>query len=77
MLVNPKYIHLLKEPFGLLIEESKVNKERVLPFIEKSDKVVTVGDTTTDKLVKFGFTPNLSIIDNKEKRILKKKFFLF
>lgn len=71
MLVNPKYIHLLKEPFGLLIEESKVNKERVLPFIEKSDKVVTVGDTTTDKLVKFGFTPNLSIIDNKEKRILK------
>jgi GTP-dependent dephospho-CoA kinase len=71
MLVNPKYRNLLKEPFGLLIEEDGVNRERILLYIEKSIKIVTVGDTTTDKLLNFGFIPNLSIIDNKEKRILK------
>ncbi|MGN6821782.1 MAG: GTP-dependent dephospho-CoA kinase family protein [Candidatus Nitrosocosmicus sp.] len=71
MLVNPKYRNLLKEPFGLLIEEDGVNRERILVYIEKSIKIVTVGDTTTDKLLNFGFIPNLYIIDNKEKRILK------
>ncbi len=71
MLVNPKYRNLLKEPFGLLIEEDGVNRERILLYIEESIKIVTVGDTTTDKLLNFGFIPNLSIIDNKEKRILK------
>ncbi|MGN6349502.1 MAG: GTP-dependent dephospho-CoA kinase family protein [Candidatus Nitrosocosmicus sp.] len=61
---------MLKEPFGLLIEEDGVNRERILLYIKKSIKIVTVGDTTTDKLLNFGFIPNLSIIDNKEKRIL-------
>ncbi|MGN6629697.1 MAG: DUF359 domain-containing protein, partial [Candidatus Nitrosocosmicus sp.] len=62
---------MLKEPFGLLIKEDGVNRERILLYIKKSIKIVTVGDTTTDKLLNFGFIPNLSIIDNKEKRILK------
>ena len=73
MLINPKFVNLLKEPFGILIKEDKVNKEILFPFISKSTKIVTVGDTTTEKLLKFGYIPNLSVIDNKEKRILKNK----
>ena len=73
MLINSKYVYLLKEPFGVLIKEEQVNKEILFPFISKSYKVVTVGDTTTENLLKFGYMPNLSIIDNKEKRILKNK----
>jgi len=71
MQVNPKYNDLLKEPFGELIKENEVSKERIHPFIKKSDKIITVGDTTTERFVKFGFIPDLSIIDNKEKRIIK------
>ena len=77
MIVNPKYLYLLKEPFGILIEENNVNRENISSFIERSNKIVTVGDTTTAKLLKLGFIPNLSIIDNKEKRIFKNKFIEF
>jgi uncharacterized protein (UPF0218 family) len=73
MIINSKFVNLLKEPFGILIKEDMVNKEILFPFISKSNKIVTVGDTTTEKLLKLGFIPNLSIIDNKEKRILKNK----
>jgi GTP-dependent dephospho-CoA kinase len=73
MQVNPKHTDLLKEPFGELIKESEVSKEKIQPFIKRSNKVITVGDTTTEKFVKFGFIPDLSIIDNKEKRMAKDK----
>jgi len=73
MLVNPKYADLLKEPFGILIKENEVDKEKLYPFIKKSIKIITVGDTTTEKLVTFGYIPDLSIIDNKEKRVIKSK----
>ena len=73
MQVNPKHTDLLKEPFGELIKENEVNKEKIQPFIKRSNKVITVGDTTTEKFVKFGFIPDLSIIDNKEKRMAKDK----
>jgi GTP-dependent dephospho-CoA kinase len=73
MQVNPKHTDLLKEPFGELIKENDVSKEKIQPFIKRSNKVITVGDTTTEKFVKFGFIPDLSIIDNKEKRTVKDK----
>ncbi|MBA3749383.1 MAG: GTP-dependent dephospho-CoA kinase family protein [Nitrosopumilus sp.] len=73
MLINPKYADLLKEPFGILIRENEVDKEKLYPFIKKSVKIITVGDTTTEKLVAFGYIPDLSIIDNKEKRMIKSK----
>jgi GTP-dependent dephospho-CoA kinase len=71
MQVNPKYNDPLKKPFGELIKENEVSKEKIHPFIKKSSKIITVGDKTTEKFVKFGFIPDLSIIDNKEKRITK------
>jgi GTP-dependent dephospho-CoA kinase len=71
MLINPRYSNLLKEPFGLLIKENEVTKTKIYAFINESAKIVTVGDTTTQKFVEFGYTPDLSIIDNKEKRKTK------
>ncbi len=73
MRVNPKYSNLLKEPFGMLIKENEVNKEKIYQIIRKSDKIVTVGDTTTQKFIEFGYIPDLSIIDYKEKRVMKSK----
>ena len=71
MLINPRYSNLLKEPFGLLIKENEVTKTKIYAFINESVKIVTVGDTTTQKFIEFGYTPDLSIIDNKEKRKTK------
>lgn len=73
MLINPHYSNLLKEPFGRLIKDNKVDKENIFPFIKNSNKIITVGDTTTEKFIEFGYIPNLSIIDNKEKRMMKTK----
>jgi GTP-dependent dephospho-CoA kinase len=73
MQVNPKHTDLLKEPFGELIKENDVSKKKIQSFIKRSNKVITVGDTTTEKFVKFGFIPDLSIIDNREKRTVKDK----
>ncbi|HEY6537219.1 MAG TPA: DUF359 domain-containing protein [Candidatus Nitrosocosmicus sp.] len=69
MLINSCNNDLLKEPFGILIPDSEITKEKIFSFIKDSEKIVTVGDTTTKKFLDFGFIPNLSIIDNKEKRI--------
>ena len=61
----------------VLIKEGAVTKELLYPFIRKSNKIITVGDTTTEKFVEFGYIPDLSIIDNKEKRIMKSKIIEF
>jgi uncharacterized protein (UPF0218 family) len=71
MHLNPKYSELLKVPFGILIVEGNANKEALIDFIEKAEKIITVGDTTTEKFVKFGFIPDISVIDGKEKRKIK------
>jgi GTP-dependent dephospho-CoA kinase len=77
MLINPYYSHLLKVPFGRLIKDNKVDKDTIFPFIKNSNKIITVGDTTTEKFVEFGYNPDLSIIDNKEKRMMKTKLLEF
>ncbi len=70
MLINSCNNDLLKEPFGILIHDDEITKEKIFSFIKDSEKIITVGDTTTKKFLDFGFIPNLSIIDNKEKRIV-------
>lgn len=70
MLINPCNIDLLKEPFGIVIRNAEITKRKILSLVKDSKKIITVGDTTTKKFLNFGFIPNLSIIDNKEQRIL-------
>jgi uncharacterized protein (UPF0218 family) len=72
MRINSNFVYLLKEPFGVLIKEKEIDKMMVNQFVERSNKIITVGDTTTEKLVNYGFIPDLSVIDNKEKRVPKK-----
>jgi GTP-dependent dephospho-CoA kinase len=77
MLINPHYSYLLKAPFGILIKDNNVDKDKIFSFIKNSKKIITVGDTTTERFIEFGYTPDLSIIDNKEKRIRKTKLLGF
>lgn len=73
MRINLDYAGLLKAPFGILIKEKEVDEIKINQFVKRAHKIITVGDTTTDRLVGFGHIPDLSVIDNKEKRVIKSK----
>lgn len=58
----------LKTPMGLLIKDSEVTKENILRTMPKDAFLITVGDATTEKMIKFGLDPSLQIVDSMEKR---------
>ena len=61
-------IRTLKEPFGNLVMDRDVTKEKIRSSLKNVNKVVSVGDATTHTLISFDITPDLSIIDGKERR---------
>ncbi|MGI0047893.1 MAG: GTP-dependent dephospho-CoA kinase family protein [Nitrosotalea sp.] len=58
----------LKEPMGILLQDSEATKENILKTIPKDAFLITVGDATTEKMIKFGLVPSLQIVDSVEKR---------
>ena len=59
----------LKTPLGRLVLESDPNQEEIIRETYANSLIITVGDATTEKLVKMGLVPFLQIIDGQEKRI--------
>ena len=57
-----------KTPLGVLLPIGEDNKENIQKYLSKNSYVVTVGDQTTEKMIKFGLIPSLKIIDGFEKR---------
>lgn len=57
----------LKKPLGILIKDSDATKENILKNIQGLF-VITVGDATTEKLIKYGIIPSLQVVDGLEKR---------
>ncbi len=58
----------LKNPLGTLLKEKNVTKENVLEFLLPGTYLVTIGDATTEKMLRFGITPSLQIVDGLEQR---------
>lgn len=75
MILDPTKLDLLKEPFGTLVKDNEVSIELLTEILKKAPKVIAVGDTTTEKLVGFGFVPDISVTDCKEKRVIKTSKF--
>jgi len=69
--IDQSQLNLLKEPFGVLIKDDNINKESLIGEIGRANKIITVGDTTTEKFVRLGYIPDISVVDGKEKRIKK------
>jgi uncharacterized protein (UPF0218 family) len=40
-------------------------------MLEGSKKIITVGDATTERLLSFGITPDIAVIDGVERRSLR------
>jgi GTP-dependent dephospho-CoA kinase len=73
--IDQSHLGLLKEPFGKLIKNDTINKESLNREFGRAHKIITIGDTTTEKLVLLGYIPDISVVDGKEKRIKKPKIF--
>jgi len=66
--LTPELRTRLKQPLGILIRGSFVETMKILGKViqdEKPSAVISVGDTVSRNLAKKGFTPRLSIVDNK------------
>jgi uncharacterized protein (UPF0218 family) len=64
--ITDKYI--LKRPFGTLVPEQDITKQKILSMLEGVTKIFTVGDATTERLVSFGITPDIAVVDGLERR---------
>ena len=62
----------LKEPFGVLIKDEDATKEKIKGLLKDAKKVVSIGDSTTDRLIFFDLLPDVSVIDNRERRLKRK-----
>lgn len=56
-------------PLGILLKDSDVTRENILKNIPLESFVISVGDATTEKLIKCGIIPSLQIVDGVEKRV--------
>jgi GTP-dependent dephospho-CoA kinase len=61
--------YILKRPFGELVLEKDISKQRILSLLEGAKKIITVGDATTERLISFGITPDIAVIDGLERRL--------
>lgn len=68
MPLSPKDAQLLKQPFGTLIPDKQVTKQKIASMLKGANKVIAVGDATTERLVSFGIRPDIAVIDGKERR---------
>lgn len=58
----------LKKPLGILLLDSVADKIHISQNIPAGSFIITVGDATTEKMIRFGFNPSLQIVDSVEKR---------
>ena len=69
MPLRDEHINILKKPFGELIKQEEISKQKIFSLVKHSKALITVGDATTEKIISFDLTPDLSIIDCIERRI--------
>jgi len=74
MPINPKDVYLLKQPFGTLIPDKQVTKQKLTSMLKGTNQIITVGDATTDRLVSFGIVPDIAVIDGRERRARRSSY---
>lgn len=65
-------IDALKKPFGTLVPDAQVTRQKILSLTKGTIKLIAVGDATTERLLGFGITPDLAVVDGKERRHVRK-----
>jgi uncharacterized protein (UPF0218 family) len=60
--------YILKRPFGTLVADQDITKEKISTMLHGAKKIFTVGDATTARLISFGITPDIAVVDGLERR---------
>ena len=68
MPINSKDAQLLKQPFGTLVLDKEVTKQKIASMLKGARKIIAVGDATTERLISFGILPDVAVIDGRERR---------
>ena len=71
MLTGASKENPLKKPFGTLVVEKEINKGKIMLMLDSATKIITVGDATTERIVSFGITPDIAVIDGVERRSVR------
>jgi len=58
----------LKNPLGILINDNDPNKKNIIKEFTTESIIITVGDRTTENMLRLGIKPQIQIIDGFEKR---------
>ncbi len=66
-----EYRQKFTNPLGILLRNKQSDKNTIKTLLNDS-QFITIGDTTTEKLLNFNLIPSIQIIDNNEKRIARK-----
>lgn len=67
--VQKEIIDLLRKPLGEVISYEQVEKHKIIDLRHTTRKFITVGDTTTAKVISFNIVPDVSVVDGFEKRL--------
>lgn len=59
---------ILKQPFGTLVPDKEVTKQKMASMLKGAKKIIAVGDATTERLIGFGIMPDVAVIDGRERR---------
>lgn len=68
MPLSEKDAQILKQPFGTLVPDKEVTKQKMAPMLKGAKKIIVVGDATTERLISFGIVPDVAVIDGMERR---------
>ena len=69
-LVQKEIIDLLKKPLGDIIRFDQIERPKIIELRRATRKLITVGDTTTAKVIRFNVVPDVSVVDGLEKRFV-------
>jgi hypothetical protein len=74
--IPPEVLAELKKPLGKLIPDNDITKNKIKKeLLDLKNKIITVGDRSTERLVSFDIYPDLAVIDGVERRQEKNTFF--
>lgn len=59
------------KPMGMLIADDDVNADAIRGALSGHDPVVAVGDRTTERMLGYGISPDLQIVDGIEQRMAR------
>ncbi len=70
--LKPELREILRRPLGNLIRANPPSAAEIQIHVSRAQKLISVGDATTENLLRVGIIPSIQIIDQMEKRKIRR-----